>query len=628
MPARAIILSPRSSPIWVLLVVALLTRPTRAADEAQQQFNEGYFQQAHEHNYAAASAAYEKVLANQSAPAALRAEAKSRLAQCREEEAAGDFAQLMPANAVVYFELNQPGKHIAKVLDLVGLIPSAASPATESGPATPLPGGLAVPGNISISPALVRELEKVKGAAVAITGIEPNGKPSGVAVIHPGDFDLPRGLIETGLQVLPPGEPIAGFKVYQFEGQVWIAATERLFIVSDSREQIAQTVARLQDRQGASLAQEPKFARSSGDRENALAFLYINGSRALEIAGPHLRGQEAMMARMFLDLEHLESVCASFGVSDNGIQARAKVVLADGHRNLAYGMVRTAPLTRRSLSHVPAGAAAVAVLGLNPAAPSTEQTGSQPPGLTAMDIGREVFANVEEISLFLLPAESGESPRPIPDFGVIAAVKDPAKSEALWDQLLSLAAMFGPRVAQPPREIEVEGRKGKEYQFQGAPPIVVVRVGDRAMAAGTKGAVSAAVRAEGPYAITGDPQFKQLLAGLKPESSKAVLVHAGRAVGIAASAMPRERNEVRQIAALLADLRLMVVTNEQPNELSIQASAAGLPNVNAIVQAAVAAHQPRRGARVRSPSEPPRLIEERSTPPARIGPPSPVKQQE
>jgi hypothetical protein len=245
-----------------------------------------------------------------------------------------------------------------------------------------------------------------------------------------------------------------------------------------------------------------------------------------------------------------------------------------------------------------------------------------------MDIGREVFANVEEISLFVLPAEGAESPGPIPEFGVIAAVKDPAKSQALWDQLLSLAAMFGPRVAQPPREIQVEGRIGKEYQFQGAPPIVVVRVGDRAMAAGTRGAVSAAVRAEGPYAITGDPQFKPLLEGLKPESSKAVLVHAGRAVGIAATGMPRERNELRQIAALLSDLRLMVVTNEQPNELSIQASAAGLPNVNAIVQATIAAHQPRRGGRVRSPSEPPRLIEERSAPRARVGPSSPANQQE
>jgi hypothetical protein len=335
-----------------------------------------------------------------------------------------------------------------------------------------------------------------------------------------------------------------------------------------------------------------------------------------------------MMARMLLDLEHLESLSASLGTTDKGIHAQAKVVLAEGHRNLAYGMVRTAPVTRRSLAHVPAGAAAVAVLGLNPASQAADKAGAQPPSLTAMDIGREVFANVEEISLFVLPAERGESPRNLPEIGVIAAVKDPAKSEALWDQLLSLAAMFAPQVAQTPREIEIEGRKGKEYQFQDAPPIVVVRIGERAMAAGTKGAVSAAIRAQGSEAITGDPQFKPLLDGLKPESSKAVLVHAGRAVGIAASTMPRERDEVRQIAALIGDLRVMVVTNEAPNELSIQASASGLPNLNAIVHAALAANQPRRGARVRSPSEPPRPNEERDAPSQRISRPARAPQQE
>jgi hypothetical protein len=627
MQTCAILKSPLSKPFWVLLVVTVLTRVATAADgEAQQQFNEGYFQQVHEHNYAAAAAAYEKVLANQSASEAIRAEAKTRLAQCREDQAAADLAQLMPASAVVYFEINRPGKHIARILEMLGLVRSSRSTETANTPvATRLPGGLAVPGNVSISPALVRELEKVRGAAVAITGIEPNGKPTGDAIIHPGEFDLPRGLIESGLQVLPPGEPIAGFKVYQFEGQVWIAATQRLFIVSDSREQIAQAVARMQAQQTDSLAKEPQFSRLTSDRENALAFLYVNGRRAVEVAGPHLRGQEAMMARMFLDLEHLESVSASLGTSDKGVHAQAKMVLAEGHRNLAYGMVRTAPLTRRSLAHVPAGAAAVAVLGLNPAALSPEQSGAQPPSLTAMDIGREVFANVEEISLFVLPAERGDSARAIPEIGVIAAVKDPAKSQALWDQLLSLAAMFGPQVAQPPREIEIEGRKGKEYQFQGAPPIVVVRVGDRAMAAGTKGAVSAAIRAEGPYAITGDPQFKPLLDGLRPESSKAVLVHPGRVIGIAAATMPRERDQARQIAALVGDLRIMVVTNEQPNELSIRAAAWGLPDVNDIIQAAIAAHAPPRNASVRSPSEPPRP-EERTAPPQRNSRPLPAPQ--
>jgi hypothetical protein len=90
--------------------------------------------------------------------------------------------------------------------------------------------------------------------------------------------------------------------------------------------------------------------------------------------------------------------------------------------------------------------------------------------------------------------------------------------------------------------------------------------------------------------------------------------------------MPRERDEARQIAALVGDLRVMVVTNEQPNELAIRAAAWGLPNVNDIIQAAIAAHSQRRGQAARSPSEPPRLIEERTAPPQRISRPLPAPQ--
>jgi hypothetical protein len=149
--------------------------------------------------------------------------------------------------------------------------------------------------------------------------------------------------------------------------------------------------------------------------------------------------------------------------------------------------------------------------------------------------------------------------------------------------------MFGPQVAEPPQEIELEGRKAKQYQFRGAPPIVVVRLDDGAMSAGTRDAVSAAVRAEGPYAITGDPQFRPLLDSLKEESSKAVLVHIGRAVQ-AAAAMPGAPDEAKQIAPLMSELTAMVVTNEQTNEFVIRASATGLPNVPNLVQAAARMH--------------------------------------
>lgn len=629
----------RRIPPLVALVTALLATRAAVAEQAEQQFKEAYYLQTHENDPAAAAALYQKVAADESAPAALRAEAKTRLGQCQEDQVAANLAQLLPPETVAYVQITEPGKHIAQVLRMVGLArdPSAAeqpgaSP-SDAAHGTPLPGGLALPANFSLSPTLIRALEKSRSAAVAITGVDREGIPSGVAVVHLDDLDLIHSLIETSVQVLPRGEAVAGFPLYTVENRVWIAPTHRMVVVSDSRERVAQTIGRLTDPSAAdSLAKQPAFSRLDADRKGTLAFAFVDGRRALALAGPHFRGQEAAMANVFLDLQNLESVSAGFGTTETGIQASIKVAMREGHRNLAYGMIRTSPLSKRSLANVPAGAAAVAVVGLNPPEKSGGAAGDQTGGgVTAMDIGREIFANVEEVSLFVLPSASGEGRNIMPDVGMVAAVKDPAKSEALWDQLLSLAALAGPQVAGPPQEIEIEGQKARQYQFAGAPPIVIVRLADRGMAAGTRGAVTAALHAEkSKNSITGDDQFQPLLERLKAETSKALLVHVGRVVELAAAAERRHGDEIRQIASLLGDLRFMVATHEAPNEFAVQASVSGLPNVPKIVHAALGGQFGDRAERrviVRSReatiAQPPRAVQSPPAPPP--APPAPRK---
>ena len=110
------------SAIVTLVAASLTLRSVAVADEADQNFKEAYFQQTHERDYSAAAAAYEKVLANPAASESLRAEAKTRAAQCREEQAAANLVQLMPADAVLYCEVNRPGKHIGGLLDMLGLL--------------------------------------------------------------------------------------------------------------------------------------------------------------------------------------------------------------------------------------------------------------------------------------------------------------------------------------------------------------------------------------------------------------------------------------------------------------------------------------------------------------------------
>ena len=64
-------------------------------------------------------------------------------------------------------------------------------------------------------------------------------------MIHPGDCDLLRGAIETGVQLLEPGEAIEGFKTYRIRDLGWVTLTARLVLVSDSREGLTAAVGRL-----------------------------------------------------------------------------------------------------------------------------------------------------------------------------------------------------------------------------------------------------------------------------------------------------------------------------------------------------------------------------------------------
>ena len=146
-----------------------------------------------------------------------------------------------------------------------------------------------------------------------------------------------------------------------------------------------------------------------------------------------------------------------------------------------------------------------------------------------MDLGREIFGNIEEVAFFAMPpATGGPSRSPLPEMAAVFAVKDAAKSEAVWNQTTH-AGVLRRRGDPDPRDITIEGQLGKRYQFPGMPPLLVLRCPERALLVGTEGAVTASVRAVGNHeSILADESFAKLLARLTPNSSKAVLVDAGR----------------------------------------------------------------------------------------------------
>lgn len=583
----------RSKVFAGLVLSSLVAGAVRAQETSQGLFQKGFFLQTHERDTAGAAAAYERVAGDDRAPEALRSEARSRLVQCREDLASQDLARLMPPDALAYIEVTQPGEHVERLARMLGLVRDPASPDAAAKDGIPLGNGFFLPADFTISPALLADLKKFRGIAVAITRVDAAGMPDGVLVLHPGDHDLLRGLAETAVQFLEPAEAIGGFKTYRLHdgaGEFWVTVTARTFVAARSREPVAAAIERLKNPAAESLAARPEFQALAAQRREALLFAYANGRQLAKQFGGQLRGQEAAIATAVLDLDHLESLILVVGTSTDSVHLTAQMNLAPGHHNLAYNLIRTPPLSRRSLAHVPGGVAGVALVGLN--APSDavarSEGAGEPTAVTGMDFGRELFANIEELAVFVLtPSGSGDRSRtPVPDVGVVFAVKDVAKSEAVWNQLLALAALVGVRDNQP-RDITIEGQPGREYHFDGLPPIVVVRAPDRALVVGTRAAATAAIRAgQTKQGIAQDESFAKLLARLSPTSSKAVLVDGGRAVQTF-RVLSGGGNTAELLAAgiVLKDLRLSIVSDEAPNQLTLRAEATGLPDVPSLLRA-------------------------------------------
>jgi hypothetical protein len=579
------------------LVVSSASVAARAED-ATALVQKGFYLQVHEGDPAGAAAVFERVASDSAAPAELRREAANRLAQCREDISAADLAHLMPPESIAYVEINRPGDQVVRLAKMMGLVrePGTETASNANGqpaPGIPLGPGLVFPADFTVSPALAAELKKFRGAALAITNLDDRMQkmPEGVLVIHPGDSDLVRGLLETGVQLIEPAEPIANFKTYRFhdhQHQFWLTVTKRLLIAGTKREAVAATVERLGNPQSASLAATPAFKAHEAERRNGLLFAYVDGHETARRVRTMMKGREAAMVATLLDLEHLDSLSLAAGVTDDSVQIVARMNLKPGHHNVAYNLIRTAPFTGRSLNSVPNGTAGVVLVGLNPATPATGKAANLGPvEVTGMDIGREIFSNIEEVAFFVLPTttNSAGAHHPLPAMAAVFAVNDAAKSEELWNQILSIVAMAGFHDTHP-RDITIEGTKARLYHFQGAPPIVVVRTPERELIVGTEDAAGAALRASRSHdSIRNDASYSKVLAKLTPTSSKAVLVDAGRAMQIAKSLSGgRNTSEMDMAVVAVKDLRVSLVTDEARDSLAIRIEASGLPNVPSIIK--------------------------------------------
>jgi hypothetical protein len=571
---------------WFLVLAGGVAAPA-LADEAD--YYKACYLQSDQRDFATAAKLFEQTAGDEAVTADVRKAAARRLAECREEIAAADLAGLMPAETIAYVQFANIGAQAKTILQSLGLVGEAGDD-SEAGPSRriPIEEGLSFPIDFALSPALVREISKLGGAAAALTGFGQHGVPQGVVVVHVGDSDLVRGLVETGMQVVTPNESIEGYTTYRIpverELELWVAQTERLLVLSPSRDEVAAVIGRIKSGSGAggSLKDSASFRSGADARDSSLLFAWADSQRAAPLVyaamAAEMQPQELMAASAVMNLPQIECATLSLGATEGGARAEAAVRFKPGHQHLVYGLLRTAPIGVDALQHVPRDAAAVAAIGLNlPQEGAARTESAAPPQIALMDLGRELFANVRSATVFMTPGEG-----PLPEVGVVVFAQDADKSRELWNQLIGLPARLGFAPPEAAGEAEIAGHKATRYAYPDAPPIFVSQPSDSSLVIGTAGAVESSLTAAETEKKGG---ATELLAHANSTTSKAVFLQFGSLARFAARhAHGHEAEHMAAVAPLLDDTTASLTIDEDPNELRVRLELTDVPRVGEVLQ--------------------------------------------
>lgn len=558
-------------------VVFLLSAPGAQAQSAEEDFYKGYYLESEEDSPEEAIKLYTRVVRSDEAPTAIVEQARRRLAVCREVVLSRDLGRLMPPDVLAYLEVRNPGAHLARILEAIGL-------GGEPAPDAPF----------RISPRLIEALRDVNGAALALTDIDPRyGTPSGVVVLNPGRDEVFRGLVETWLsagaaaQVLRSVEPMHGNATYVSQyGSVVV--TERLVIAGHPHQLVAEAVERLYSKASPALSGSDAFAEVGESREDALAFAFLNIHALLEKAKAQMSQyggmpQEYYLTQAVTDIESIRWAAFSLGTCEQGLSGSFQVRLAEKNRALAYHLLRTPGVGPDVLKLVPNGAAGFLAFGLNEGEASARdpQRDAAMQYVTGLDIGREIFSNIQEVAAFVLAGEPGMG---VPEAGIVLKVANPAKSRALWGQMLGIGATLLHMDPNPVQTREVEGHEVQVYALPENLQLCFAALPDRVVLASTTGAVAGAIRAaDGRGSAQDDPAFRKPAVLLGPHSSKILVVHAGRVFSMAQPFMGIPDWQARQIAAVIQDVTLSMFTDETPTALR-GSILLGVPNVGPMIQ--------------------------------------------
>lgn len=564
-------------------VVSLLATGHSAVAQSvdHPRYLKAYFLEHEDREFERAEALYREVAEDARLSEAVRREATVRADSCHEEVVSRDLARLMRPETLLYAELHAPGEQLERLAGQLGLLRDRHSAATDVG----------------VSPVIFDELFGLRGLAISVTGFDPTrGAPSGLVVIHPGNIEIVRGLLETALPVAArPVDPVEGFATFCIEDQAYVTLTHRLIFASTSPASIRSGIQQLRGTQPNSLASSGHLDHALADRDGTLLSFGVNLERVMPLVTPLMmmgarRNPEIAMLPGLLDLPKWKSLSGRIGLSEAGAALEARFEMLEGHRNIVFNLGYMPPFDRATLARVPAGCGAVLGFSLNPRSTTVAPESSEElPPVALFDLGREIFGNLIGVAAYVTDPLQSYGGEMLPSVGLVVTSNDPLKTESIWRQLLGVASV-GARRGQGTLtgdSVEVAGHPSFRFPLPEGIELYLARVGQEITLATSEAALVRALTLHGDGAdesVLSDAAFAQPIAALDPATKGFALVHPARLFSIVAHRMPeRDLAQAQPFVDVCGKTVLSLESSHARNYAGFRLALWSIPKVGPVI---------------------------------------------
>ena len=265
--------------------------------------------------------------------------------------------------------------------------------------------------------------------------------------------------------------------------------------------------------------------------------------------------------------------------------------IKDGHHCQAYNLIQTPNISPSALKAVPAEAIALASFSLNQTdSARTEKVRAGVQNVTGLDLGREIFANIEQMTIFAMPAgntASSASNEFVPNhLGLAITSRNPEQTRQVLATVLGTMSAGQPNASTSDYKI---GRNGQQeiHCYAGQVDGMTILSLNREIV----NAAVAAVRSGKSVCASGP--LNGAVNQLTPTASKLVLANAGGVIRLLGpQTKPKTLDEgqakqfdnnLDQLARAADATTIELRTDEQVNELSADAGITGIPPLTQVI---------------------------------------------